>query len=49
MAVFGVGATCLSYLLSLVAQTPAGGYALVVIANVITGSEIICIIFTLIN
>lgn len=39
MAVYGVGAISFSYLLSLVSQTPAGGFALVTILHIITGTK----------
>lgn len=38
MAVYGIGAISFSYMLSLVAETPAGGFSLVTIIHIISGN-----------
>lgn len=40
MAVYGVGSISFSYLLSLLSQTPAGGFALLTILHIITGNKV---------
>ncbi|OXA45953.1 ATP-binding cassette sub-family A member 3 [Folsomia candida] len=47
MAVYGVGSISFSYLLSLLSQTPAGGFALLTILHIITGTGFAIGVFVL--